>query len=254
LVVGPRQFEHFVVVELLSKYSQLAKKSKSLKAVSGLADARAEGVVEELLAEVMLARAAPLDLDEVGGREDGAEQAEVEDVGAVVAGGHHADGDADPRLAGLVGGDEVARAEQVVVGEVDGELLGVGDLGGDLHGKVGLVLAGEHAVGHLVEDLRQFGGVVLADGKDDGLADFATDRIAQGVFEEGLAEEWLVASEKKRFSNSRCLKASCWSSPVSSVNETMKPSSESSSVVISVRASTTVGLIRKPSFTPSSRE
>ena len=73
--------------------------------------------------------------------------------------------------------------------EVDGELLGVGDLRGDLHGEVGLVLAGEHAVGHLVEDLRQLGGVVLADGEDDGLADLPADRIAQGVFQEGLAEE-----------------------------------------------------------------
>jgi hypothetical protein len=74
----------------------------------------------------VLARAAPLDLDEVGGRKDRAHQAQVEDVGAVVAGGHHADGDADAGLAGLVGGQEVGRAEQVVVGEVDGELLRVG--------------------------------------------------------------------------------------------------------------------------------
>ena len=29
-----------------------------------------------------------------------------------------------------------------------------------------------------------------------------------------LQKSWLVASAKKRFSNSRCLKASCWSSPV----------------------------------------
>ena len=59
-----------------------------------------------------------------------------------------------------------------------------GDLRGDLHGEVGLVFAGEHAVGHLVENLRELGGVVLADGEDDGLADLAADRIAQGVFEE----------------------------------------------------------------------
>jgi len=31
--------------------------------------------------------------------------------------------------------------------------------------------------------------VVLADGEDDGLADFAADRIAQGVFQKGFAEE-----------------------------------------------------------------
>ena len=76
------------------------------------------------------------------GEKIGPEEAEVEDVGAVVAGRHHADGDANARLAGLVGGQEVGGAEQIVIGEVDGELLGVGNLRGDLHGKVGLVLAG----------------------------------------------------------------------------------------------------------------
>ena len=69
-------------------------------------------------------------------------------------------------------------------------------------------------IGHLVEDLGQLGGVVLADGEDDGLADLATDRVAQGVFQEGLAEERLVASEKNCFSKSRCLKASSSSSPL----------------------------------------
>ena len=88
-----------------SKYSQLAKKSKSLKEVfCGCCDALLEVFVEELLAEVVLPRAAAFDLDEIGGREDRAEQAEIEDVRAIVAGGHHADGDADAGLAGLVGG------------------------------------------------------------------------------------------------------------------------------------------------------
>jgi hypothetical protein len=67
--------------------------------------------------------------------------------------------------------------------------LRVGYLRGDLHGEVRLVFAGVHAVGHLVEDLRQLGGVILADSKDDGLADFAADWIAQGVFEESLADD-----------------------------------------------------------------
>ena len=61
-------------------------------------------------------------------KRDRTEETEVEDVGAVVAGGHHADRHANPRFAGLIGGDEVARSEQVVVAEVDGELLGVGYL------------------------------------------------------------------------------------------------------------------------------
>ena len=78
------------------------------------------------------------------GEKIGRNRAEVQDVRAVVAGGHHADRDADARLAGLVGRQEVGRAKQVVVGEIDGELLGVVDLRGDLHGEIGLVFAGEH--------------------------------------------------------------------------------------------------------------
>ena len=31
--------------------------------------------------------------------------------------------------------------------------------------------------------------MVLADGEDDGLANFAADGVAQGVFEKGFAEE-----------------------------------------------------------------
>jgi len=50
----------------------------------------------------------------------------------------------------------------------------------DLHGEVGLVFAGEHAVGHVVENLRELGRVILADSKDNGLADLAADGIAQG--------------------------------------------------------------------------
>ena len=92
-------------------------------------------------------------------------------------------------FAGLVSGDEVGGAEQVVVGEIDGVLLGAVHLRGDLHGEVGLVFAGKHPVGHLVENLRQLTRVVLADGKDDGLSNLATDGIAERVFEERLAEE-----------------------------------------------------------------
>ena len=63
------------------------------------------------------------------------------------------------------------------------------DLRCDLHGEIGLVLAGEHLVGHLVENLRQLGGVILADGEDDRLADFPADRVAQGILQKGLAEQ-----------------------------------------------------------------
>jgi hypothetical protein len=91
-------------------------------------------------------------------------------------------------------------------------------LRGDLHGKVRLVFAGKHAVGHLVEDLRQLAGVVLADGEDDGLADLAADRVAQGVFQEGLAEELVGGFGEEALLELALLEASFWSSPFSSVN------------------------------------
>ena len=137
----------------------------------------------------MRARAAALDLDEVRGREDGAEEADVEDVRAVVARGHHAHGHARARLARAVVGQEGARAEQPVVGEIDGVALRVRHAGGDLHGEIGGVAPREHAVRQLVQRLRQAGRVLLAHGEDDGLAHLAADRVAQGVLEEGAAEE-----------------------------------------------------------------
>ena len=58
----------------------------------------------------------------------------------------------------------------------------------DLHGEVGLVLARKHDAGDLVQNLRQPGGVVLADGEDYGLANLAADWIAQCVLKERRAE------------------------------------------------------------------
>ncbi|MFM9969146.1 MAG: hypothetical protein ACKVQK_12200 [Burkholderiales bacterium] len=90
---------------------------------------------------------------------------------------------------GLDGGNEIARTEQVVIAEVDGELLRVGYLRGNLHGEVRLVLTGEHAVGHLVKYLRQLRGMILAHRKNNRLTDFATNRIAKRVLDERLAEQ-----------------------------------------------------------------
>ena len=134
------KLDHLVVLELglevLARCEEVEKLERGLRR---LGDVVLEVLVEELLQKVVGAGAAPLDLDEVRGREDRAKQPEVQDIRAVVARGHHADGDAYAGLAGLVGGNEVARPQQVVVGEVDGELLRVGDLRRDLHGEVGLV-------------------------------------------------------------------------------------------------------------------
>ena len=185
-----RQLQHLVVVEPGLEVLAVGEEVEELECgLLGPDDALRQARIERLVEEAVLPSAAPLDLDEVGGGEDRPEQTEIQDVRAVVAGGHHADGDADPRFARPVGGEEVARAHQVVVGEVDGELLGVRDLRRDLHGEVRLILARKHDVGHLVEGLRQPGRVVLADGKDDRLADLAAHGIAQRVLQEGLAED-----------------------------------------------------------------
>lgn len=200
LSFGRREFQHLVIVELLLEIFAVGKEVEKLEGrFCRVLYALLGAVVEELLPKIVFAGAASLDLNEIGGRKDRTEETEVEDVGAIVAGGHHADRDADTRLAGLVGGDEIARAEQVVVAEVDGELLSVGYLGGHLYREVRLVLAGEHTVRHLIENLRQLCGVVLADGKDDRLADFPADRVAQGVFQKRFAKELVGGIRKETF-------------------------------------------------------
>ena len=162
-------------------------------------DIRFQAGIQQLLAEIMLARAAAFDLDKVCRREYRAEHAEVEYVRAIVAGGHHAHCHAHARLAGLVGGQDVGGAKQVVVGEIDRELLRARNLRSDLHREVGLILAGEHAVGHYVQYLRQLGRVVLADGEDDGFADFAADGITQGVFQKSLTKQLVGCIREKAF-------------------------------------------------------
>ena len=147
----------------------------------------------------MLAGAAPFDLNKVGWREDRTEEAKVQNVRAVVACGHHTDGDADASLAGLVPRDEVRRAEQVVVGEVDRVLLRAVHLRGDLHREVGLVFAWEHEVGDFVQNLGELAGMVLTDRKDNGLADLTADGVAKGVVEEGLAEELIGRRREEPF-------------------------------------------------------
>ena len=69
----------------------------------------------------------------------------------------------------------------------------------DLDGKVGLVLSGKHAIGDVIQDLRQLGRVVLTDGENDGLADLAADGIAQGILHESFAENLVGRVGKEAF-------------------------------------------------------
>lgn len=146
------------------------------------------GRIAHLLGKAMLAGAASLHLDKIGWAEDWAHHRQIEDVGAIVAGRHHSHGNADARLAGDVALIEIAPSAEVVVGKLDGHGLRIHDFAGDLHGEVRLVSARPDFVGHFVQNLGKLGRVVLADGKDDCLAEFARHRVAQSMFEEGLAE------------------------------------------------------------------
>src|SRR3990172_8154957 len=116
LSFGWRKFQHFVVIELLLEVFAVSEKVEELEGrFRRMLHAVPSAFIEEQFQKVVRTGTAPFDLDEVGGREDRTEEAEVEDVGAVVAGGHHADRHAHSRLAGLVGRNEVAGAEQIVV-------------------------------------------------------------------------------------------------------------------------------------------
>ena len=66
-----------------------------------------------------------------------------------------------------------------------------------MHCKVGMVFPGKYTIRHFVEDLDQLCRMVLADGKDYRLPDFAAHRIAQGVLQKCLTEELVGTVGKK---------------------------------------------------------
>ncbi len=183
-----RQFEHFVIVKLLFEVFAVGEEIKEFEVF--LFDLKLPQAAIEmgLVFEGESAGAAALDLNEVGGGEDGAHHAEIEDVLAIVAGGHHADGDADAGSGAGVGIEKAGLAFEVVVGEIDGETLGAVDIGGDLDGKVGVVFAGETLHSELVEDVGHFGGVILGDAEHDGFADLAGEGVEKGMIEEGVTD------------------------------------------------------------------
>ena len=77
--------------------------------------------------------------------------------------------------------------------------MGVRDLGSNLHGEVRLVLPREHTIRHLIEYLRQFSRVVLADGEYDRFSALAAHRIMEGVFKKSLAENLVRGFSKEPF-------------------------------------------------------
>lgn len=76
----------------------------------------------------MFAGATAFNLDKIGRRKDRPEQAKIEQIRAIVASGHHTDRDANTRFTGFISRQKVSRAEQVIIGKVDSELLSIGNL------------------------------------------------------------------------------------------------------------------------------
>ena len=151
----PRQFQYLVIVELVLEVLAVAEEVEQLEGgLLRLGVIACGAVPYHLVEEVVLSGAASLDLDEIRRREYRPEQAQVENVGAVVASGHHADGYAYSRLARPVLAHKVAGPQEIVVGKVDRELLGIPHMRRNLNRKIRLVLARKHAVGDLVEELR----------------------------------------------------------------------------------------------------
>ena len=69
----------------------------------------------QVFCKFIRACSASLDLDEIRWREDGAHQTQIENIFAIVACGHHANGHTDAGFAGFVIGVEIRRTAQVVV-------------------------------------------------------------------------------------------------------------------------------------------
>ena len=80
------ELQDLVVVERLLEVFAVGEEVEELEGLlTGLLHPIPDRLVEELLTEVVLPGATPLDLDEVRRRENRAEEAKVEDVRAVVA-------------------------------------------------------------------------------------------------------------------------------------------------------------------------
>src|SRR5215210_1251041 len=83
LAFEPRKLQHLVVAEILLEVLAVGEVVEELE--GGLArveDVLLEAVVEKLFPKVVRARAATLDLDEIGRGENRPEQSKIEDVGA----------------------------------------------------------------------------------------------------------------------------------------------------------------------------
>ena len=50
---------------------------------------------------------------------------------------------------------------------------------------------GIHLIRHNIQNLGEFGGMVLADCKYDGFSNFCADRITQGIFQKGFAKYFI---------------------------------------------------------------
>src|SRR5947199_4032094 len=104
-----RQMDHLIVVVVFLEILAICEEIEELELfLLRLLYYFPKLLVEKLLAEIVFARTASLDLDKICWRKDRPEQAEVQNIRAIVAGCHHADGDAYPCLACPIRRQELA--------------------------------------------------------------------------------------------------------------------------------------------------
>ena len=101
------RYDLIVIVFFLEVFAVGEKIKELIGSLARFLDRFLQSFVKELFKEIVLPSSTPFYLDEFRGRKDWAEETEIEDVGTIIAGRHHADRDAHSRLAGLIGREKV---------------------------------------------------------------------------------------------------------------------------------------------------
>ena len=146
-------------------------------------------MVGEILRKLVLSRAASFHLDVVRGRLDRPAETQVQQVGAVVAGGHHGDGYAHPGLAGFVAWNcWICPIQAIRVGEGSTHFGGAVHVMGDLYGEIGAVFPRPPRVSDIVEFVGELRRLRSTHAVNDAFADDVCFRLAQRVRDVTLRE------------------------------------------------------------------
>ena len=83
----------------------------------------------------------------------------------------------------FVAAQKFCASVKIVVGKIDRHLLGILNIRSNLYGKIRIVFVRPALMRHLIQGLRDFGGVLLADAKHNRFPDFTADRVGQSILD-----------------------------------------------------------------------